>query len=82
MGSYFPDQGLNLRPLHWKVDSFYFFSLNLLFYVGVYLIDHVVVISVNSEGSQPCIHMYAFSPKPRSYPGWHITLSRVPCEMQ
>ena len=45
VGSYFPDQGFNLRPLHWKVDSFYFFSLNLLFCVRIYLINHVVVIS-------------------------------------
>ena len=33
---------------------------------------------MNSEGTQPYIHMYPFFPKP-SYPGWHITLSRVPC---
>lgn len=36
------DQGLNLRP---ALKDFYFFSLNLFIFVGIYLINHVVVIS-------------------------------------
>ena len=57
VGSYFPDQGLNLHPLHWKVDSFYFFSLNLLFCVRIYLINHVVVIS-GEQWRDSAIHIH------------------------
>ena len=35
---------------------------------------------MNSEGTQPHIDIYPFSPKLPSHPGCHITLSRVPCE--
>jgi len=37
---------------------------------------------LNSEGTQPYIHMCPFSPECPSYPGWHITLSRVPYVIQ
>ena len=33
----------------------------------------------NSQGTQPFIYMYLFSPKLPSHPGCHITSSRVPC---
>ena len=35
-----------------------------------------------SEGTQPYICMYPFSPKPPSHPGCHTTPSRVPCAVQ
>ena len=34
---------------------------------------------MNSEGTKSHTHMYPFSPKVPSNPGYHITLSRVPC---
>ena len=37
------------------------------------------VVQVNSEGTQPHIHMYPSSPKLPSHPCCHTTLSRVPC---
>ena len=37
---------------------------------------------MHSRATQPYIHMYPFSPKPRSHPACHITLSRVPCLIQ
>ena len=37
---------------------------------------------VDSEGTQPCMCMYPFSPKLPFHPGCHITLSRVPCTIQ
>ena len=36
---------------------------------------------MNSEGTQPYIYMYPFSPSPY-HPGCHITLWRVPCAVQ
>ena len=38
--------------------------------------------SLSREGTQPHIYTHPFSPKPTSHPGWHITLSRVPCAIQ
>jgi len=37
---------------------------------------------MNRKGTQPYIYMYPFSPSHDSHPGWHITLSRVPCAIQ
>ena len=37
---------------------------------------------LNSEGIQPYIYVYPFSPKLTSHPGCHTTLSRVPCAIQ
>ena len=39
---------------------------------------------VSGKGTQPYTHMYPylFSPKTPSHPGWHVTLSRVPCVIQ
>ena len=34
---------------------------------------------MNSEGTQPYMYLYPFSPKLLSHPGCHITLSRIPC---
>ena len=31
----------------------------------------------NSRGTQPYIHMYPFSPKLLSHPGWHITVTKI-----
>ena len=36
----------------------------------------------DSEGTQPYIYMYPFSPKLPFHQGCHITLSRVPCGIQ
>ena len=51
------------------------------FVLGVELMSNVIV-SVNSEGTQPYIYMYPFSPKLPSYPACDITLSRVLCVIQ
>ena len=37
---------------------------------------------VDIEGSQAYIYTYPFSSKLPSHPGWHITLSKVPCAIQ
>ena len=34
-----------------------------------------------TTATQPYVHMYLFSPKLPCNPGWHITLSRVPCDI-
>ena len=39
-------------------------------------------LQVSSERTQPHVYMHLFSSKPRSEPGWHKTLSKVPCAMQ
>ena len=55
------------------------------FCVGVEPVNNVVIVSgefqVNNEETLPYIYMYLFSKLP-SYPGCHITLSRVPCARQ
>jgi len=45
---------------------------------NLYPVDNIVMVSCG----QPYLYMYSFSPKLPSYPGCHITLSRVPCAMQ
>ena len=54
------------------------------FYIGVYLINNVVIVSGGQQRDsiQPYMYMYPFSPKLLSHPGCHITLSRVPCAIQ
>ena len=37
---------------------------------------------MHSKGTQLYIYMYPLSPKLPSHPGYHITLSRVPCAIQ
>ena len=37
---------------------------------------------MESEGTQPYVYVYPFSSKLASYPGCHITLSRVPYAIQ
>ena len=44
-------------------------------WITTWLINNVVIISGET---QPYIYTYSFSPKLPSYPGCHITLSRVP----
>jgi len=39
-------------------------------------------LQVNTEGTQPHVYMYPFSPKLPSHPGRHVTSSRVPCAVQ
>ena len=53
--------------------------LNLLFCVGVWPVNNIVIVS-GEQGRDSAIHisMYRFWPKLPSYPGCHITLSRVP----
>ena len=41
-----------------------------------------VVIQVNRKVTQPYIYKYPFFLKLLSLPGYHITLSRVPCTVQ
>ena len=61
----------------------FFYSLNFLFFVGVYPINNVVTLfQMDREGTQPYTYMYPFSPKLPSPPDCHITLSRVPCVIQ
>ena len=52
------------------------------FCLGVWLMNHVVIVLGDSEGTQVYIYMYRLSPKLPSYPACHITLSRVPCAIQ
>ena len=59
-----------------------FLNLNVSFYTRVQLIDNLWQFQVHSRATQPYTHMQPFSPKLPSYPGCHITLSRVPCAMQ
>ena len=60
-----------------------FFSFLIFhFCVGIQPTDTVVIVQVNSEGTQPYIYMGPFSPRLPSHPGCHITLSRVPCALQ
>ena len=44
-----------------------------------WLINNTVIVLGNSEGTQPYIYMYPFSPKLPSHPSCHIALSSVPC---
>ena len=48
------------------------------FYLGCSRLTMLWSSQVNSEGTQPYIHMNPFSPKHLSPAGCHITLSRVP----
>ena len=60
-----------------KLELF-FQTLNFLFCIEIYLINNVVVVSVNSKGTLSYIYMYSFS----SHPSQHVTLSRVLCDTQ
>ena len=53
--------------------------LNFLFCIGVWPVNNIVIVS-GEQGRDSAIHisMYPFWPKLPSYPGCHITLSRVP----
>ena len=59
-------------------------DLLAVFCIGVQPINKQCcdIFKVNSEGTQPYIYMYPFSPKLPSHPGSHITLHRVPCAIQ
>ena len=52
---------------------------NFLFCIGVQLINNVVIVHVDSKGTQLYICMYSFSSKLPSHPGFHITLSSFMC---
>ena len=49
--------------------------------LSTYSLLVLLQFQVNNKGTQPYVYMH---PKPQtlSHPGWHITLSRVPCAMQ
>ena len=56
--------------LGWSAkDILFIIIFNFLFCTGLKPINIVVIVSVNSEGTQPHIIMYPFSPKLPSYPG-------------
>ena len=55
---------------------------NFLFYIGIWPISSVVIVSGAQKGTQPYTCMYPLSPKLSSHPGCHITLSRVPCAIE
>ena len=54
-------------------------SQNLLFCIGVQLINNVVTVSGERGRNQAYIYIYPFSLKLPSHPGCRKTLSRVPC---
>ena len=58
-----------------------FFKLSILYWGNNWL-TMLWEFQVNSEGTQPSMYMYPFSPKSPSHPGCHMTLSRVPCTAQ
>ena len=70
--------------LSFSLDFFFKFIVVFLtpktFCIGVQPINNVMIVS-GWEGTQPYIYMYPFCLKHPSHPGWHITLSRVPCGM-
>ena len=86
-------QKININPSHLPLPSdsstlFFFFSVCSLsffqkhFVLGCCRLTMLWCVWVNSEGTQPYMCVYPFSPKPPSHPGWHIALSRVPCAIQ
>ena len=56
----------------------FYFILNFPFHIGVEPMNNIVIVSGGSAGTQPSIAMCPFSKLP-SHPGYHVTLSRVPC---
>ena len=63
----------NLLPETWPLRNalspaerffFWFQTLNFLFCIGVQPINNVVIVSDNSEGTQPHIYMYPLSLNP------------------
>ena len=58
---------------------FFFYTLNFSFCIGLQPINSIVVVSGEQRrDSATRIHV-SILPNPPSYPGCHITLSRVPC---
>ena len=55
------------------------YLLNLYFTLQLSWLTMLWWFQVDSEGTQPYIYMYLFSPQLPSHPGCHLTLSRVPC---
>ena len=61
----------------------FFFKLQTFYFVlGYSWLTMSWSFRVNSKGTQSYIHLYPFSPKTSPHPGWHRTLSRVPCAIQ
>ena len=64
---------LLVRYVEFKVNSFF---LILYFVLGYsWFTNNAVTVSVNRKGTQPYIHVYPFSPKLPSHPGYHTTLT-------
>ena len=50
--------------------------------VGAHPINNVVVVSGGQRRDSATHTHVSILPKLPSYPGWHLTLSRVPCAIQ
>ena len=72
----------DLLEVHRGPSFFSFFIFFNIFYFVLSWFTTLWSFQANSEGTQPYIYMYPFSPKVPSYPGCHITLNRVPCAIQ
>ena len=67
----------------WLLRAHSIFFFNPFYFVLEYSrLTMLWWFQVNSEGTQPHIYMYPFSPKLPSHLGYPITLSRVFCAMQ
>ena len=72
-----------LIGIYGLIPFFFFFKLKPFYLVlGYSWLTMLWQFRVNSKGTQSYIYLYPFSPQTSPHPGWHITLSRVPCAMQ
>ena len=78
----FDIRGLKMSPsVITIILSIFFETFNFLFRIGV-PVDNAV-IALGEERRDAVIHTHApIHPQAPSLPGWHITLSRVPCAIQ
>ena len=71
-----------LRVLSLKLCVCFFKTPKTTWYWGTVDFNNLVVVSGEQPRDSPYIYMYPFSLKPPAHPGWHVTLSRVPCAIQ
>ena len=62
--------------------SLFYFLKKLFIFIGVWLVNNVVIVSSGQQSdSAICIHVF-ISPKLPSHPSCHITLSKFPWAIQ
>ena len=60
-------------------EGHFIFFFSFIFYIGVWLINNVEIVS-DGQQSDSSVHIHvSFSPKLPSHSGLHITLKRAPC---